>query len=122
MKQKVCFLLGFIIAGIILLMAGCSKSAGTGPNSCSIDTCCVTYQKDILPIMKAYCYGCHGNGNTVFGNGINLDGYQKDTLWAGYIYSAVIYDPAVVGMPYGKPRLSDCEINKITAWLTKLQK
>jgi hypothetical protein len=125
MKQMVCFLLGFtMVVSFMLSMEGCSKSTGSGPNSCLIDTNLVTYQNDILPIMKAYCYNCHGNGNTAFGNGINLDGYDKDTLWAGVIYAAVTHvpDPTIVGMPYGKPKLPDCEINKIAAWLVKLKK
>ena len=124
MKQMVCFILSFVVVSFMVLIVGCSKNTGSGPSSCFVDTNLVSYQKDILPIMKAYCYNCHGNGNTAFGNGINLDGYDNASSQAFVIYAAVTHypSPEIVAMPYGKPKLPDCEINKIAAWLVKLNK
>jgi hypothetical protein len=115
------------VAGMLLLFAGCSKTSVdklTGvTNPC--DTTTVGYTKDIFPILQQFCYSCHGNGNTVFSDGVNLEGtdsgYMEVSNWAngGYVVGNVTYSPGYNGMPYGKPKLSDCEIDKIIAWVNR---
>jgi hypothetical protein len=114
------------IGGFILLLGGCSKkSADTLSGSGPCDTISVSYVKDILPIMQSYCYSCHGNGNTAFSNGVVLEGsdsgYKELSSWAaaGYVVGNVTYASGFIGMPYGKPKLDVCEINKIIAWVNQ---
>jgi hypothetical protein len=115
------------IAGACVLWTGCSKTSAdrlTGNNN-PCDTTIVGYTKDILPILQQFCYSCHGNGNTAFSDGINLEGsdsgYMEVSGWAkgGFVVGNVTYAPGYIGMPYGKPRLDDCEVNKIIAWVNR---
>ena len=115
-----------VIGVLILMIGGCSKKSAdqlTGGGPC--DTSSVSYVRDILPIMQTYCYSCHGNGNTAFSNGVLLEGsdsgYMALSSWAsaGYVIGNVTYASGFIGMPYGKPKLGACEINKIVAWVNQ---
>jgi mono/diheme cytochrome c family protein len=106
----------------LLVMSGCTKSnqpVAAGSGFC--DTSSVTYTKNVLPILQSYCYGCHGNANVAFSDGISLDGYDNVKGWAdvGYLVGDVRHDAGFTGMPYGKPKLSACEINTIVAWVNQ---
>jgi hypothetical protein len=116
-----------VIAGASLLWLGCSKTSAdqlTG-NTNPCDTTTVGYTKDILPILQQFCYSCHSNANKAFSDGIDLEnsdsGYQAVSGWAmaGYLVGNVTHASGYVGMPYGKPKLDDCEINKIIAWVNR---
>lgn len=105
-----------------MLINACVKSnqpVGSGSNFC--DTSALTYSKNVLPIIESYCYPCHSNKNAAFSNGISLEGYDNVKGWAdiGYLIGDVRHDKGFIGMPYGKPQLSACEINIIVAWVNQ---
>ncbi|HEX9510540.1 MAG TPA: hypothetical protein VF939_08655 [Puia sp.] len=110
-------------ATIMLGVAGCSKqsedvlSAKSGAGGC--DTTSVKYTADIVPILQSNCYECHGNGTSSGSGGILLQGYSHLAPWAGNgtLAGCVTHAPGYVPMPYLLPRLSDCDINKIVAWV-----
>ncbi|MDP4148555.1 MAG: hypothetical protein Q8927_04780 [Bacteroidota bacterium] len=115
-----------VIAGFALVFLGCSKTSAdrlSGYTPC--DTTAVSYTRDILPIIQQYCYPCHGNGRGAFGAGINLEskdtGYDEMQGWGmnGYLIGNVTHASGYIGMPYGKPMLDSCEINKIIAWVNQ---
>jgi mono/diheme cytochrome c family protein len=112
-----------IVAGMLLLIIACSKTSedklSGGGNTC--DTTSVSYSTDILPILESNCYGCHGSGNTGGSGGISLDGYSNLKVYAdnGFLVGNVRHDAGFVGMPYGLPKLPDCEVNKIVAWVNQ---
>jgi len=83
------------------------------------DTTLVKYSADIIPILQAKCYRCHGNGNTGGSGGILLEGYTNISKWAGngFLVGNTSRFPGYVAMPYGESRLPDCEVNKIAAWV-----
>lgn len=116
-----------LIAGTCLLWISCSKTSAdqlTG-NSNLCDTTTVGYTKDILPILQDFCYTCHSTANKAFSSGIDLEGkdsgYLEVSGWAmgGYLVGNVTHAPGYVGMPYGKPKLDDCDLNKIIAWVNR---
>ena len=109
-----CFLFGLALA--------CTKTSAdklNPPGGC--DTLHVTYSQDVLPILKAYCYTCHAGENTVFSNGISLEKIDFLKFWGdtGYLLGNITHASGYVGMPYGKPKLPDCEVNKIIAWVNQ---
>jgi mono/diheme cytochrome c family protein len=113
-----------VILGLLIMLSltTCIKSnQPTGPGSNFCDTTSVTYTNNVLPILQDYCFSCHGNGNTAFSNGVNLDGYDNVKGWAQleYLVGDIRHDKGYTGMPYGKPKLSDCEINTIVAWVNQ---
>jgi len=120
-KIIVAGLIGLAIA--LLGLPGCSKqsedvlSVKGGPALC--DTYIVKYTSDIVPILQVNCYECHGAGSNSGSGGILLQGYSNLVTWAtsGYLVGCVSHAPGFVPMPYLLPKLSDCEINKIVAWV-----
>lgn len=106
-----------IIVIAITLVSACSKDSEDefAAQQCSTDN--MRYSADILPIVSANCYGCHGNGTVT--NGIDLDGYAKLKIQAdnGNLIGAVTHATGYTPMPYNAPKLSDCDINKIKSWV-----
>jgi hypothetical protein len=122
MKFRKWTLVAACIVGMAILFFGsCEKKSedvlSGGPTSC--DTVNVSYSGRIVPILREHCYGCHGNHNTGPSGGILLEGYQP---LLGYIQNsdftnALLQNGKVTPMPYGLPRLNDCELNVIFAWI-----
>jgi len=118
---------GITVALLLLLLAfACSKenvqnlSGGAGTVAC--DSTNSKYSADVLPILQANCYTCHGNGNTAGSGGISLDGYTNLLKWVNnngrdYLIGNITHAPGFVAMPYGLPKLDDCDINKIISWV-----
>ena len=108
-----------VIAVTGMLWMSCSKTSADHldgyVNPC--DTTGVGYTKDILPIMQQYCFPCHGNGNTVFSDGVDLEGTDSGYSEAQGILPNVTHASGVDPMPAGKPMLGQCEINEIAAWI-----
>jgi hypothetical protein len=110
-------------AGIIMFcIMACSKENEqnlSGQTNTACDTVNMKYTTDVLPILQVNCYSCHGNGNTGGSGGIDLDGYANLQKWAanGYLKGDITHASGFVGMPYGQPQLSDCDINKIISWI-----
>lgn len=108
-----------VLTGVSAYFASCSKASEDllMPQQC--DTADMRYSRDILPIITSNCYRCHGNGNVT--NGVDLDGYVNLKLRAdngdliGVITHAAGYPP----MPDDGGKLSNCEINKIRAWINR---
>ena len=84
---------------------------------CKTDS--LSYSKDIVPILENYCYGCHGNGSTAGSGGILLEGYSNLIVQAdnGKLVGNITHAPGFVPMPFGQPKMPDCEISKIVGWV-----
>ena len=124
-QMKSNFLRVTLCAAVIVFFAiACSKDneqslAGTIVTPC--DTVNMKYSANVLPILQANCYSCHGNGSTGGSGGISLDGYNNLQKWAanGFLIGNITHASGYVGMPYGKAKLSDCDINIIIAWVNR---
>lgn len=88
----------------------------TNTNTC--DTVGMTYSKDIQPIMVSYCNSCHA-APAGAGGGIVLDNYAQLKLYTGggNLVNRLITTDASLLMPKGGPKLSDCNIAKVNAWV-----
>ena len=121
--RKLLLLLMILLAGTgMISFIGCSKTSKdrlAGNTPC--DTTSVKYSTDVLPILQDYCYSCHANGNTAGSGGVSLEGYATAKAYAdnGYLAGNVSHAPGYIGMPYGKPKLPDCEVNTIVAWVNQ---
>jgi len=123
MKFRIPILL-FVIACFLFLVISCSKSSedklnNNGGSAC--DTVNMKYTADVLPILQANCYSCHSNGNTAGSGGISLDSYDGLKKYAdnGFLAGNITHAAGYVGMPYGLPKLPDCEINTILDWIKR---
>ncbi|MDE3142613.1 MAG: hypothetical protein KGL19_00565 [Bacteroidota bacterium] len=119
-----------ILGSITLIgIISCSKQSAdtltttpttpTTPVTSQCDTSAVKYSADITSILQNNCYSCHGSGNTGGSGGILLEGYSNLKIWAdnGKLVGNVTHASGFVAMPYGLPKLPDCQVNKIVAWV-----
>ncbi|HXB09835.1 MAG TPA: hypothetical protein VNW04_22080 [Puia sp.] len=119
------FILVSTLAVVIILagLSSCSKqneaalAAKSTAGQC--DTTSVSYVSQIVPILQANCYECHGNGTSAGSGGITLQGYSNLLSWArnGYLVGCVSHAPGFIAMPYLQPALPACEMNTIAAWV-----
>lgn len=85
-----------------------------------IDTCNVeniTYSS-LTYIFTGICAACHSESFTYREN-IKMDSYENvvSSISTGPVWKAINHEEGVRAMPNGLPKLSDCEISKIGAWI-----
>lgn len=113
------FNLVLVLMSLNLIINGCTKENEEdllGDNYC--DTTNVNYSTISVILNNSSCVSCH---NTDFTNreGIVLDSYANvvtsfntDLVWA-----AINHQDGLTPMPYNLPKLSDCNLNNIGAWI-----
>lgn len=123
--KKVCVCLSLICFVVI----SCSKTneeaesrkinGNTGGNTGNCDTVNMKYAANVLPIIQANCYSCHGNGLSQ--RGVSLDSYNKVKQQAdnGNLIGVITHASGYPAMPFGLPKLADCDINKIKDWVAR---
>ncbi len=120
MKKRFHLILTWLVFPAIYIIS-CSKSttSQTTPPPGTCDTANMKYTTDVVPILQSNCYSCHGNGSTSGSGGILLDGYSnlKSHAGDGSLTGDITHSPGHVAMPYQKPKLDDCTINKILDWV-----
>ena len=115
-----------VLAGTATLLLGlaasCTYSHGDPAPACDVPHENVTYANVISPIFDAHCRECHnardypvkGGGNN-FGDYQAINSYFSPAKIVGCIRQE---DPKFIPMPQGRPKLSDCDIQRIEAWVT----
>ncbi len=126
MRKKIIFFTGLAVC-LSLLIVACSKSSedllqgGATPTTpvVTCDTVAMKYSTDIVNILKANCYSCHGAGSSGGSGGIDLSTYVNLSKWAanGFLVGTVTHATGYVGMPLGSPKMDACTVNKIVAWV-----
>lgn len=111
---------------VCLVWMGCSKSneedlnnnngGNNNPGGCN--TTNVKYSTDIAPLIQANCFSCHSNA-TASTSGISLEGHAnlKAKVTDGSLLGAISHAAGFSPMPQGGAKLSDCNINRIKAWI-----
>jgi hypothetical protein len=119
MKLKI-LLAAIGVSAFLLYFSSCSKNNAvqlSGGATC--DTTNVKYSTQIVSILQNNCYVCHqGPGAS---SGIDFSNYTFFKGWAesGYLVGDITAAPGHIPMPYGLPKLSDCDINTIIAWINQ---
>jgi hypothetical protein len=117
-------ILSMLAGTVILLAVACSKgneaelSQGNGQ---ACDTVNMKYSANVVPILESTCYSCHSKGNTDGSGGISLDSYAdlKQYVTSGQLAGNIVHAPGFIGMPYGQPKMDNCDINIILAWINR---
>ena len=120
-----------VIASLVLISVfayACSKSSSDdggnnnpppppGGNNC--DTADMHYTADVVPILTANCYSCHGTSTNSGSNGIVLEGYDNivPKAQSGTLIGVITHASGYPAMPKDGSKLSDCNINKIRSWI-----
>ena len=115
------FFLAFIFLTLFFLGCTYSKKEVDYPLVSSCDTVNVKFSTFFLPLLNSKCNisGCHNS--TDISGGWFFDTYDGVKYIIdngnGLIVKAIEHDPSVSAMPKAGTKLSDCEINKIKAWI-----
>ena len=113
------YILGLSIGMIVFLMLpSCTFDNEQDYDSDTIcDTTNVTYS-DLTYIFTNICSECHFPDNP-YKAGIVMNTYDnvKKSFNTGQPWGAINHLQGYVPMPYSAPKLSDCDINKIKAWI-----
>jgi uncharacterized membrane protein len=120
MKRLLPLVIILFIGILVVSFAGCSKESEDKLGAAHpCDTTAVSYSTGVVPILQDNCYSCHGANSNAGSGGITLEGYNniKAQVNAGYVIGNVTHAAGFVAMPYGKPKLPDCEVNTIVAWV-----
>ena len=83
------------------------------------DTTNVTYSTTVTGILNANCISCHGSSANSLGGGIVLNTYAtlKPYVTNGNLVNSILQNGKVPSMPLNMPKIDDCSINKIVAWV-----
>jgi hypothetical protein len=115
------FFLAFILLAFTFVSCTYSKKEVDYPIVTTCDTANVKFSADFLPLLTSKCNtsGCHNSSDQA--GGWILDTYNgvKDVIdnGNGRLLKSIQQDGTVSAMPKGGAKLSDCEINKIQAWI-----
>jgi hypothetical protein len=84
------------------------------------DTADISYINDIKPIFEQNCYSCHSNSVLYYGN-LSLENINhiQRVVDNGKLLKNIKHEPDGRPMPEGAAKLSDCNINKIEAWVNR---
>lgn len=102
---------------VFLLIGACSsvnkEELTTGDCKFTVST----FSANVQPILQNNCFSCH-TGSAPSG-GFDMAQFQeiKNRAVSG-ILSDAINHRGNLKMPYNLPKLSDCDIKKIDAWIT----
>ena len=107
----------FLIVVFFCALAGCRYDVAS---NIACDTSNVTYSSTITGIINSYgCLqsSCHGGTNP--GSGFKLDSYDgvKAKVTDGRLFGAINHSPGFIAMPQNAGKMSQCEIDKVKAWI-----
>lgn len=110
----------FVILGlIIVVISSCTfdNEEDLYPQISECNTLNVTYSATIAPIMSVNCNVCHG-GFAPIAN-VRTDAYDGLKVIAdnGRLWGCVNHESGYSPMPNDRPKLNDCDLKKIRAWL-----
>lgn len=109
----------YLVASIsmFLIITGCTfENEEDYFESSECDTLNLTYE-DIQPIFLNNCASCH-NAAFTQREGIELDSYESvvNSVNTGLVVPAINHE-GEFNMPYNQPKLPDCTIQRIEAWI-----
>jgi hypothetical protein len=125
---------GIIVVLGISILSSCNYNNGEEKypktvNQVLCDTANVSFKNTIQPILITNCYACHDEKNYLdFGGGYNFEGYDNlmsnGLIDAGKAENSKIYRSVArlsnaQPMPKDRPKLPDCDINRIKAWINQ---
>jgi hypothetical protein len=115
MKKKI--LLPLVIFSLAAV-SGCYYDKEDELYGTTCNTANVTYSTTITGIINAYnCLSCHGG--TAPSAGFSLEGYNnvKAKVTDGRLLGAINHSTGFAAMPQNAPKMSQCDINKVKAWV-----
>jgi mono/diheme cytochrome c family protein len=96
---------------------GAKNNACVNNSLANCTTSNMSFTRDIQPIFAANCNGCHNA--TAPSAGINLTTYNGTNAISSRLVGSITHAAGYAPMPTASIKLSTCDINKISAWITQ---
>lgn len=80
-------------------------------------TAVMSFEKNISPILKQNCTGCHGGQNPAGGYDFTDHHDAKLVADNGKLIGAISHEPSYSPMPKNGTKLTDCSIAQIKKWV-----
>ena len=77
----------------------------------------ITYSGFIAPLLTTYCVGCHSGGAPSGNIVLNSHAGVQTVALNGRLIGAITWANGFQQMPRGSGKLSDCNIQKVKAWI-----
>lgn len=124
--MKTSFLL-FTKIGCILILTMCLSSCYKDkaellyPSVGTCDTANSKYGANVQPILTANCAisGCHTSSSKAAGIAYSSHAETMNTVSNSKLMNSIKHVSGTSQMPKGGSKLSDCDINKIQAWINR---
>ena len=104
---------------VVLISAGCyydNIEEVYGTTTCN--TTNVTYSNTIAGILnRNACLSCHTGSAPSGGFRLETYGDVKAKITDGKLWGSINHLPGFTAMPQGLPKMSQCDINKLKAWI-----
>lgn len=84
------------------------------------DTSGMSFATDIQPILNTNCAlsNCHKTGSALGGYVLDTYAGVQGAVASGRLLGSIRHETGFSQMPKNASKLSDCNINKIAAWMT----
>lgn len=91
------------------------------PGGSTCDTANISYSATVKPVVDQYCglSGCHDAATPSFGYDLTTYAGLKMAHTNGRLLGAIHQQTGFQPMPKGMSKMSDCNLNKITAWVNQ---
>lgn len=121
MKKSI-FLFGVAVMISLLSLPACKKDNPEPSAQCKTEN--MSFANDVMPIMNSSCNTTNWHDNITAAANIRLDTFPGVRDNTDKIIQAINHDAGAKAMPLpsGTEKLSDCNIDKITAWVTQGKK
>ncbi len=96
-----------------------ARNRDCSADSVACDTTNVLYTSQVAPIITLHCTGCHGGNAPEAG----IDLTQRSTVETyarnGMLVGTISHSSGFINMPPSGPRVNDCTIGTIKAWISQ---
>lgn len=102
-----------------MLAVSCSKDNETTVGGGTCSTTGMSFSRDIQPIFNANCTTCHNSTYANGGQNLTTHAGVVNATDNGKLLGVINHTAGYPAMPQGGAKLSDCNISKITAWISQ---
>lgn len=118
MKKKLLILIPFLAC--VLLSTGCYYDVEEELYGGPCDTSNVTYSGTITGIINRYgCLSCHSGPQPAAPFRLETYADVQAKVLDNRLMGAITHANGFAPMPQGAPKMSDCDINKVKAWIDR---
>jgi cytochrome c5 len=105
------------VLALLSFATACTYSHGD-PVPCNVDPATITYSGVVSPILDRNCRECHAQDVApTLGGSTSLHAYNDVRAFQNTIVGVIEHRQGFPAMPKDRGKLSDCDIEKIKAWV-----